>query len=222
MIQYLRKIMNILKKLKDVVNDIVPNEIKNNDLVKGSLLATGLYYGFNYAPDNVKNIFTQKGFGETVQKGKGFLFGTPSTIEDVPSIGKKRIKVATSGIFGEAGKFSAKKTFKKGYEVFKTRQSLAAKGEGKSADSAKLVPSISEVNVTPSGTASRNLSFYQPGNVRLVGIADERIENALAQVVASRNFVQFMNGEIPMEAVSASSASGPTIRVQDSTVRRIG
>ncbi len=31
--------MNFVKKLKNIVNDIIPNEIKNNDYVKGALLA---------------------------------------------------------------------------------------------------------------------------------------------------------------------------------------
>ena len=35
--------MNFVKKLKNIVNDIIPNEIKNNDYVKAALLAAGAY-----------------------------------------------------------------------------------------------------------------------------------------------------------------------------------
>ena len=205
--------MNFLKKLKNVVNDIIPNEIKNNDFVKAGLLAAGAYYGYGYAPDSIKTLF-KPGPGSLVTKGKGFLFGTPTTIEDVSSIGKKRIKLATSGVFGEAGKLDLFKTAKKGYKVFKDRQA----GGGAKEESAKLVPTISTMNFNSNISTRDNFNKYSSTHVRMTGMTDPRVELALAQLANSRNFIQAMNGDIPIDFVQPGSASGPTVQVGKATI----
>ena len=61
--------MNFVKKLKNIVNDIIPNEIKNNDYVKGALLAAGAYYGYSAAPQSFKDLF-KPGPTSLVSRGK--------------------------------------------------------------------------------------------------------------------------------------------------------
>ena len=204
--------MNFLKKLKNVVNDIIPNEIKNNDFVKASLLAAGAYYGYGYAPDSIKTLF-KPGPTSLVSKGKGFLFGTPETTM-MTSTGKMRIKLATEGKFGKAGKLELFETAKKGYKVFKER----SKPGGKKEESAKLVPSISNVSVNPDITTRDNFGKYSSANVRMTGMTDPRVEMAMAQLVNSRNFIQAMNGNIPMDFVQPGGASGPTVQVGKATL----
>lgn len=204
--------MNFLKKLKNVVNDIIPNEIKNNDFVKASLLAAGAYYGYGYAPDSIKTLF-KPGPTSLVSKGKGFLFGTPETTM-MTSTGKMRIKLATEGKFGKAGKLDLFETAKKGYKIFKER---GAEG-GKKEESAKLVPTISNVSVNPNITTRDNFGKYSSANVRMTGMTDPRVEMAMAQLVNSRNFIQAMNGNIPMDFVQPGGASGPTVQVGKATL----
>ena len=204
--------MNFLKKLKNVVNDIIPNEIKNNDFVKASLLAAGAYYGYGYAPDSIKTLF-KPGPTSLVSKGKGFLFGTPETTM-MTSTGKMRIKLATEGKFGKAGKLELFETAKKGYKVFKTRGDSG----GKKEESAKLVPTISNVSVNPDITTRDNFGKYSSANVRMTGMTDPRVEMAMAQLVNSRNFIQAMNGNIPMDFVQPGGASGPTVQVGKATL----
>ena len=204
--------MNFLKKLKNVVNDIIPNEIKNNDFVKASLLAAGAYYGYGYAPDSIKTLF-KPGPTSLVSRGKGFLFGTPETTT-MASNNKMRIKLATKGKFGEAGKLDLFETAKKGYKVFKSR---GAEGSAKE-ESAKLVPTISNVSVNPSISTTGNFDKYSSANVRMTGMTDPRMEMAMAQLVNSRNFIQAMNGNIPMDFVQPGSSSGPTVQVGKATI----
>jgi len=204
--------MNFLKKLKNVVNDIIPNEIKNNDFVKASLLAAGAYYGYGYAPDSIKTLF-KPGPTSLVSKGKGFLFGTPETTM-MTSTGKMRIKLATEGKFGKAGKLDLFETAKKGYKVFKDR----SKPGGAKEESAKLVPTISNVSVNPNISTTGNFNKYSSANVRMTGMTDPRMEMAMAQLVNSRNFIQAMNGNIPMDFVQPGSASGPTVEVGKATI----
>ena len=204
--------MNFLKKLKNVVNDIIPNEIKNNDFVKASLLAAGAYYGYGYAPDSIKTLF-KPGPTSLVSKGKGFLFGTPETTM-MTSTGKMRIKLATEGKSGTAGKLDLFETAKKGYKVFKDR----SKPGGAKEESAKLVPTISNVSVNPNITTRDNFGKYSSANVRMTGMTDPRVEMAMAQLVNSRNFIQAMNGNIPMDFVQPGGASGPTVQVGKATL----
>ena len=201
--------MNFLKKLKNVVNDIIPNEIKNNDFVKAGLLAAGAYYGYGYAPDSIKTLF-KPGPTSLVSRGKGFLFGTPEVIRgvDAPTI------KATAGKFGKAGKLDLFETAKKGYKVFKAR---GAPG-GAKEESAKLVPTISSINVNPNITTRDNFGKYSSANVRMTGMTDPRVELAMAQLVNSRNFIQAMNGNIPMDFVQPGGASGPTVQVGKATI----
>ncbi len=110
--------MNFVKKLKNIVNDIIPNEIKNNDYVKAALLAAGAYYGYGAAPQSFKDLF-KPGPTSLVSRGKGFLFGEPSKV----------------------------------------------------------------------------------------------VEMALAQLVNSKNFLQAMNGNIPMDFIQPGSPSGPTVSI---------
>ena len=204
--------MNFLKKLKNVVNDIIPNEIKNNDFVKASLLAAGAYYGYGYAPDSIKTLF-KPGPTSLVSKGKGFLFGTPETTM-MTSTGKMRIKLATEGKFGKAGKLDLFETAKKGYKVFKER----GQPGGKKEESTKLVPTISNVSVNPNISTTGNFNKYSSANVRMTGMTDPRVEMAMAQLVNSRNFIQAMNGNIPMDFVQPGGASGPTVQVGKATI----
>ena len=201
--------MNFVKKLKNIVNDIIPNEIKNNDYVKGALLAAGAYYGYGAAPQSFKDLF-KPGPTSLVSKGKGFLFGTPETTM-MTSTGKMRIKLATEGKIGEGGKPS--KLFdvaKKGYNIFKSR------GQGEESDAKKkaqaLVPTIQTVNVNPNINTG-GINKYSSGKIRMVGMADTRIEMALAQLVNSKNFLQAMNGTIPRDFIQPGSPSGPTVSI---------
>jgi len=201
--------MNFVKKLKNIVNDIIPNEIKNNDYVKGALLAAGAYYGYGAAPQAFKDLF-KPGPTSLVSKGKGFLFGTPETTM-MTSTGKMRIKLATEGKIGKGGEPS--KLFdvaKKGYNIFKSR------GQGKESDTKKkaqaLVPTIQTVNVDPNINTG-GINKYSSGKIRMVGMADTRIEMALAQLVNSKNFLQAMNGNIPMDFIQPGSPSGPTVSI---------
>ena len=204
--------MNFLKKLKNVVNDIIPNEIKNNDFVKASLLAAVAYYGYGYAPDSIKTLF-KPGPTSLVSKGKGFLFGTPETTM-MTSTGKMRIKLATEGKFGTAGKLDLFDTAKKGYKVFKSRGDIG----GAKEKSAKLVPTISNVSVNPNISTTGNFNKYSSANVLMKGMTDPRVEMAMAQLVNSRNFIQAMNGNIPMDFVQPGGASGPTVQVGKATI----
>ena len=201
--------MNFVKKLKNIVNDIIPNEIKNNDYVKGALLAAGAYYGYGAAPQAFKDLF-KPGPTSLVSKGKGFLFGTPETTM-MTSTGKMRIKLATEGKIGKGGEPS--KLFdvaKKGYNIFKSR------GQGEESDAKKkaqaLVPTIQTVNVDPNINTG-GINKYSSGKIRMVGMADTRIEIALAQLVNSKNFLQAMNGNIPMDFIQPGSPSGPTVSI---------
>ena len=201
--------MNFVKKLKNIVNDIIPNEIKNNDYVKGALLAAGAYYGYGAAPQAFKDLF-KPGPTSLVSKGKGFLFGTPETTM-MTSTGKMRIKLATEGKIGKGGEPS--KLFdvaKKGYNIFKSR------GQGEESDAKKkaqaLVPTIQTVNVNPNINTG-GINKYSSGKVGMVGMTDARVEMALAQLVNSKNFLQAMNGNIPMDFIQPGSPSGPTVSI---------
>ena len=201
--------MNFVKKLKNIVNDIIPNEIKNNDYVKGALLAAGAYYGYGAAPQSFKDLF-KPGPTSLVSRGKGFLFGTPETTM-MTSTGKMRIKLATEGKIGKGGEPS--KLFdvaKKGYNIFKSR------GQGKESDTKKkaqaLVPTIQTVNVNPNINTG-GINKYSSGKVGMVGMTDARVEMALAQLVNSKNFLQAMNGNIPMDFIQPGSPSGPTVSI---------
>ena len=201
--------MNFVKKLKNIVNDIIPNEIKNNDYVKGALLAAGAYYGYGAAPQSFKDLF-KPGPTSLVSKGKGFLFGTPETTM-MTSTGKMRIKLATEGKIGKGGEPS--KLFdvaKKGYNIFKSR------GQGEESDAKKkaqaLVPTIQTVNVNPNINTG-GINKYSSGKVGMVGMTDARVEMALAQLVNSKNFLQAMNGNIPMDFIQPGSPSGPTVSI---------
>ena len=201
--------MNFVKKLKNIVNDIIPNEIKNNDYVKAALLAAGAYYGYGAAPQAFKDLF-KPGPTSLVSKGKGFLFGTPETTM-MTSTGKMRIKLATEGKIGKGGKPS--KLFdvaKKGYNIFKSR------GQGEESDAKKkaqaLVPTIQTVNVNPNINTG-GINKYSSGKVGMVGMTDARVEMALAQLVNSKNFLQAMNGNIPMDFIQPGSPSGPTVSI---------
>ena len=201
--------MNFVKKLKNIVNDIIPNEIKNNDYVKGALLAAGAYYGYGAAPQSFKDLF-KPGPTSLVSRGKGFLFGTPETTM-MTSTGKMRIKLATEGKIGKGGEPS--KLFdvaKKGYNIFKSR------GQGEESDAKKkaqaLVPTIQTVNVYPNINTG-GINKYSSGKVGMVGMTDARVEMALAQLVNSKNFLQAMNGNIPMDFIQPGSPSGPTVSI---------
>ena len=201
--------MNFVKKLKNIVNDIIPNEIKNNDYVKGALLAAGAYYGYGAAPQSFKDLF-KPGPTSLVSRGKGFLFGTPETTM-MTSTGKMRIKLATEGKIGKGGEPS--KLFdvaKKGYNIFKSR------GQGEESDAKKkaqaLVPTIQTVNVDPNINTG-GINKYSSGKVGMVGMTDARVEMALAQLVNSKNFLQAMNGNIPMDFIQPGSPSGPTVSI---------
>ena len=201
--------MNFVKKLKNIVNDIIPNEIKNNDYVKGALLAAGAYYGYGAAPQSFKDLF-KPGPTSLVSRGKGFLFGTPETTM-MTSTGKMRIKLATEGKIGKGGEPS--KLFdvaKKGYNIFKSR------GQGEESDAKKkaqaLVPTIQTVNVNPNINTG-GINKYSSGKVGMVGMTDARVEMALAQLVNSKNFLQAMNGNIPMDFIQPGSPSGPTVSI---------
>ena len=201
--------MNFVKKLKNIVNDIIPNEIKNNDYVKGALLAAGAYYGYGAAPQSFKDLF-KPGPTSLVSRGKGFLFGTPETTM-MTSTGKMRIKLATEGKIGKGGEPS--KLFdvaKKGYNIFKSR------GQGEESDTKKkaqaLVPTIQTVRVNPNINTG-GINKYSSGKVGMVGMTDARVEMALAQLVNSKNFLQAMNGNIPMDFIQPGSPSGPTVSI---------
>jgi hypothetical protein len=201
--------MNFVKKLKNIVNDIIPNEIKNNDYVKAALLAAGAYYGYGAAPQSFKDLF-KPGPTSLVSRGKGFLFGTPETTM-MTSTGKMRIKLATEGKIGKGGEPS--KLFdvaKKGYNIFKSR------GSGEISDtkrkSQELVPTIQTVNVNPNINTG-GINKYSSGKVSMVGMTDARVEMALAQLVNSKNFLQAMNGNIPMDFIQPGSPSGPTVSI---------
>tara|TARA_R100000654_G_C2684067_1_gene127693 strand:- start:841 stop:1473 length:633 start_codon:yes stop_codon:yes gene_type:complete len=201
--------MNFVKKLKNIVNDIIPNEIKNNDFVKGALLAAGAYYGYSAAPQSFKDLF-KPGPTSLVSRGKGFLFGTPETTM-MTSTGKMRIKLATEGKIGSGGKPS--KLFdigKKGYDIFKKRGSEEISDTKRKSQA--LVPTIQTVNVNPNINTG-GINKYSSGKVGMVGMTDARVEMALAQLVNSKNFLQAMNGNIPMDFIQPGSASGPTVNI---------
>ena len=52
----------------------------------------------------------------------------------------------------------------------------------------------------------------------MTGMTDPRVELALAQLANSRNFIQAMNGNIPMDFVQPGGASGPTVQVGKATI----
>ena len=201
--------MNFVKKLKNIVNDIIPNEIKNNDYVKGALLAAGAYYGYGAAPQSFKELF-KPGPTSLVSRGKGFLFGEPSKVLLQRSDVILRSK-PTKGKIGSGGVPSSLfEIGKKGYSLFKSR------GSGEISDtkrkSQELVPTIQTVNVNPNINTG-GINKYSSGKIRMVGMADTRIEMALEQLVNSKNFLQAMNGNIPMDFIQPGSPSGPTVSI---------
>ena len=201
--------MNFVKKLKNIVNDIIPNEIKNNDYVKGALLAAGAYYGHGAAPQSFKELFKPCPTS-LVSRGKGFLFGEPSKVLLQRSDVILRSK-PTKGKIGSGGvPASLFEIGKKGYSLFKSR------GSGEISDtkrkSQELVPTIQTVNVNPNINTG-GINKYSSGKIRMVGMADTRIEMALAQLVNSKNFLQAMNGNIPMDFIQPGSPSGPTVSI---------
>ena len=201
--------MNFVKKLKNIVNDIIPNEIKNNDYVKGALLAAGAYYGYGAAPQSFIELF-KPGRTSLVSRGKGFLFGEPSKVLLQRSDVILRSK-PTKGKIGSGGVPSSLfEIGKKGYSLFKSR------GSGEISDtkrkSQELVPTIQTVNVNPNINTG-GINKYSSGKIRMVGMADTRIEMALAQLVNSKNFLQAMNGNIPMDFIQPGSPIGPTVSI---------
>ena len=201
--------MNFVKKLKNIVNDIIPNEIKNNDYVKGALLAAGAYYGYGAAPQSFKDLF-KPGPTSLVSRGKGFLFGEPSKVLLQRSDVMLRSK-PTKGKIGSGGVPSSLfEIGKKGYSLFKSR------GSGEISDtkrkSQELVPTIQTVNVNPNINTG-GINKYSSGKVGMVGMTDARVEMALAQLVNSKNFLQAMNGNIPMDFIQPGSPSGPTVSI---------
>ena len=201
--------MNFVKKLKNIVNDIIPNEIKNNDYVKGALLAAGAYYGYGAAPQSFKELF-KPGPTSLVSRGKGFLYGEPSKVLLQRSDVMLRSK-PTKGKIGSGGVPSSLfEIGKKGYSLFKSR------GSGEISDtkrkSQELVPTIQTVNVNPNINTG-GINKYSSGKVGMVGMTDARVEMALAQLVNSKNFLQAMNGNIPMDFIQPGSPSGPTVSI---------
>mgnify|MGYP003147494069 FL=1 len=201
--------MNFVKKLKNIINDIIPNEIKNNDYVKAALLAAGAYYGYSAAPQSFKDLF-KPGPTSFVSRGKGFLFGEPSKVLLQRSDVILRSK-PTKGKIGSGGVPSSLfEIGKKGYDIFKKR------GSGEISDTKRksqaLVPTIQTVNVDPNINTG-GINKYSSGKVGMVGMTDARVEMALAQLVNSKNFLQAMNGNIPMDFIQPGSASGPTVNI---------
>ena len=82
----------------------------------------------------------------------------------------------------------------------------------------QLVPTISNVSVNPNISTTGNFNKYSSANVRMTGMTDPRVEMAMAQLVNSRNFIQAMNGNIPMDFVQPGGASGPTVQVGKATI----
>ena len=73
-------------------------------------------------------------------------------------------------------------------------------------------PTIQTVNVNPNINTG-GINKYSSGKVGMVGMTDARVEMALAQLVNSKNFLQAMNGNIPMDFIQPGSPSGPTVSI---------
>jgi hypothetical protein len=197
--------------LSDTISSWIPNELKNNDALKAVALAATAYYGYSALQGT--NLGTELATTGSKAKSKavsatGFLFGKPSSV--IGTSGKVVLKSKpTKGLLGSYGF----KDFGKG--VLGTIQDRAAarltqggtQAEKLQASSAQIDP---RAGIRPSSTR------YTPGEIKIAGSTDSRVQTALSQLVSSKNLAQILAGEIPANFVEPSGATGATIKIGSS------
>ena len=195
--------------LSDTISSWIPNELKSNDALKAIALGTAAYFGYN-AFKGTKLGTELMTIGSKAKSkavsATGFLFGTPYKPGASPTVtyGSK-----TKGLLGSYGF----KDFGKGVLgniESRAMERLTQKGtqaEKLQARSAQISPQYS---ITSTGAR------YTPGETKMAGSTDPRIQTALAQMVSSRNLAQILAGEIPTNFVEPSGATGATIKIGSS------
>lgn len=199
--------------LSDTISSWIPNELKNNDVLKAVALGAAAYYGYNSLKGtDLGNTLATIGSTAKSQAvtAKGFLFGkaegAPVTFPGGKSVISSQAK---KGLFGSYGF----KDFGKGVLgniESRAMDRLTQKGtqaERLQASSAQIDP-----RVGISSTGAR----YTPGKTTVAGATDIRIQTALAQLVGSKNLAQILAGEIPANFVEPTGASGSTIKIGSS------
>jgi len=202
-----------MSKLSDMISSWIPNEIKNNDVLKAAALMTTAYFGYSALQGtdlgNTLATLGSKAKSQAVT-AKGFLFGkTEGAPVRFPG-GKQVISSqAKKGLLGSYG-------FKDfGKSVLGNIQDRATarltqggtQAEKLQARSAQIDPRIS---ISPTGAS------YAAGKTTVPGATDIRIQTALAQLVGSKNLAQILAGEIPANFVEPSGSAGATIKIGSS------
>jgi hypothetical protein len=197
--------------LSDTISSWIPNELKNNDVLKTVALGAAAYYGYNSLKGtDLGNTLATIGSTAKSQAvtAKGFLFGKPSSV--IGTSGQVVVKSKpTKGLFGSYGF----KDFGKG--VLGNIESRAMdRLTQKGTQAEKLQASSAQIDprVGISSTGAR----YTPGKTTVAGATDIRIQTALAQLVGSKNLAQILAGEIPANFVEPTGASGSTIKIGSS------
>ena len=193
--------------LSDTISSWIPNELKNNDALKIAALGTAAYFGYN-ALQGTK-LGTELATLGSKAKSKavsatGFMFGESSSV--IGTSGKVVLKSKpTKGLLGSYGfKDFGKSVLGNIESRAMARLKGGTQAEKLQASSAQISP---EYSITSTGAR------YTPGETKIAGSSDPRIQTALSQLVSSRNLAQILSGEIPANFVEPTGATGATIKI---------
>ena len=187
--------------LSDTISSWIPNELKNNDALKAVALGTAAYFGYN-ALQGTKLGTDLATLGSKAKSkavsATGFMFGKAQPIGEHKQVSKK----------GLLGSYGFKDFGKSVLGNIESRAMARLKGgtqaEKLQASSAQISPGYS---ITSTGAR------YTPGETKIAGSSDPRIQTALSQLVSSRNLAQILSGEIPANFVEPTGATGATIKI---------
>ena len=197
--------------LSDTISSWIPNELKNNDALKAVALGTAAYFGYN-ALQGTKLGTDLATLGSKAKSkavsATGFMFGKPSSV--IGTSGKVVLKSKpTKGLLGSYGFKDFGKSVLGNIEsrAMERLTQQGTKAEKLQAQSAQISP---EYSITSTGAR------YTPGEIKIAGSTDSRVQTALSQLVSSKNLAQILAGEIPANFVEPSGATGATIKIGSS------
>ena len=195
--------------LSDTISSWIPNELKNNDALRAVALAATAYYGYSALQGT--SLGTELATMGSKAKSKavsatGFLFGKAEGAP-VQFPGGKQV-LSSQAKKGLLGSYGFKDFGKSVLGNIESRAMARLKGgtqaEKLQASSAQISPGYS---ITSTGAR------YTPGETKIAGASDPRIQTALSQLVSSRNLAQILSGEIPANFVEPTGTSGATIKI---------
>ena len=196
--------------LSDTISSWIPNELKNNDALKAVALGTAAYFGYN-ALQGTKLGTDLATLGSKAKSkavsATGFMFGKAEGAP-VQFPGGKQVlsSQAKKGLLGSYGFKDFGKSVLGNIEsrAMERLTQQGTKAEKLQAQSAQISP---EYSITSTGAR------YTPGETKIAGASDPRIQTALSQLVSSRNLAQILSGEIPANFVEPTGATGATIKI---------